>query len=279
MVVVSTQVPYLSSASDSTDICINKGCRVRVSEHRFETMRMYTWHLQIRLRTPRWFLESQPLTVRWSKFIHSSPIHCSDKPLSLAPTLAHDDSGVLDRLLTSPFTQASPSKVVRRGCSGLKLLPRVWLRRRLQTPTPVASDPYFLGLEATGFGFGFLNFQMETAGFGFGLGLLSPLWLRLLLRCHHPAGGIEARLPTQPCSRLKCFPRKSYDPTRDSGSFLKYSFESTQAQAGNHSIWINLWINVDSCPGLAGVGVGYLTLRYAALRCVTLRYLLYKTIR
>ena len=39
-------------------------------------------------------------------------------------------------------------------------------------------------LEATGFGFRFLNFKTESTGFGFGLGFLSPSWLRL--RSHQP---------------------------------------------------------------------------------------------
>ena len=89
---------------------------------------------------------------------------------------------------------------MRRGCGGLQLQLRVWLRLRLRSPRPVASDSHFSGLEApgfgfgfqimiwedTGFGFGFLNFKMESTGFDFGLGFLSASWIRLRLRSHQP---------------------------------------------------------------------------------------------
>ena len=62
---------YFTLASDIS-ICIKKRCRVQgLRASRLETVSMYTRHyLQIRLRTLGWFLESQPLSVRWSKFIH-----------------------------------------------------------------------------------------------------------------------------------------------------------------------------------------------------------------
>ena len=61
---------------------VGAGCTV--SEHCFETMRMYTRHyFQIRLRTLGWYLKSQPVTVQWSKFIHYALIApiCSLHPL------------------------------------------------------------------------------------------------------------------------------------------------------------------------------------------------------
>ena len=71
-------------------------------------------------------------------------------------------------------------------------------------------------------------------------------------------------------SRLKCFTRKWFHSTRDSGGFLRYWFESTNAQAGNYSILINSWINVDSYPRRASVDVGHVTLRYKTIRQVRL---------
>ena len=112
--------------------------------------------------------------------------------------------------MISPFTQTSRSEVVRRGCGGLWLQLRVWLRLRLQSPKLVVSASHFSGLEATGFGFGFqimileatgfgfLNFKMEATDFGFGLGFLSPSWLRLRLRSHQPG------FQPNPDLRLSC---------------------------------------------------------------------------
>ena len=164
--------------------------------HRYPTH----FFVQVTLRTLVWFLESQPLTVQWSKFIYYPLIAVLHLACTHLSTWCFTWLGCY-LLNASSFTQTSPSEVVRRGCSGLSLRLRAWLRLRLRSPKSVASASHFSCLEdtgfgfgfpiiildileATGFGFGFLNLKAEATGFDFGLGFLSPPWHRLRRRSH-----------------------------------------------------------------------------------------------